>query len=126
MLALVEACTEAELPTFEDFWLLYPKREAKKDAAREWVRLSRSDQLDAIVALVDWRRVWSSRERAYIPHAATWLNGERWTDELPPDYMAAKERSPRVFAEREKADADRKAARPMPPELRALIASLRK
>jgi hypothetical protein len=38
------------------------------------------------VSLIEWRRVWQQKETQYLPHAATWLNGERWEDELPPEY----------------------------------------
>ena len=27
---------------------------------------------------------WALREIQFTPHAATWLNGERWTDEVEP------------------------------------------
>ena len=29
---------------------------------------------------------WTKDGGAYIPHATTWLNGERWTVELEPEY----------------------------------------
>src|SRR5574343_1375842 len=75
-----------EAVTFDDFWTLYPKRVARKDAVKAWTRMTLADRVDALVALVDWRRVWLARgEMEYVPHPATWLNGERWTDELPVD-----------------------------------------
>lgn len=69
--------------TFGDFWLLYPRRVARKDALRAWAKLTPEEQMAAVVAMVDWRRVWASKDREYLPHAATWLNGARWEDELP-------------------------------------------
>lgn len=77
---LVDNC----IPTFDDFWKVWPKREAKKDATRAWAKLSPASRiaaLDALPAHVDrWRR--EGRIRNHIPHPATWLNGERWEDEL--------------------------------------------
>lgn len=83
--------------TFETFWGLYPKRVAKKDAERAWNRVGSADHVDLLTALVAWRRVWLARgEMQYVPNPASWLNGERWTDELPP---GAAIKPPRVATE---------------------------
>lgn len=72
--------------TFDTLWSLYPKRVARKDAERAWAKLSEADKMQAITALVDWARVWRARgEMQYVPHCSTWLNGERFHDELPQD-----------------------------------------
>ena len=68
---------------FEDFWLLYPRRVAKKDAKAAWAKMREADRRASLVACVAWRRVWSMSEPEYLPYPATWLNGERWEDELP-------------------------------------------
>lgn len=72
------------VPAFEDFWAVWPKREAKKDARRAWDKLSTASRSAALAALpahvARWRR--EGRARNHIPHPATWLNGERWEDEL--------------------------------------------
>lgn len=81
--------TAAYEPQFADFYALYPRHIARKEAARAWARLTPDQQRAAVVALVDWRRVWewehSRREdfTNFIPYPASWLNGERWEDELP-------------------------------------------
>ena len=81
----VEAQQQA---TFDDFWTLYPKRIARLDAVKAWAKLSDAERMDALVALVKWRRVWLARdEMQFVPHAATWLRGARWEDELPSDSM---------------------------------------
>ena len=73
------------LGTFDTFWALYPKRVAKKDAERAWNRVDKADYGELFTALMGWRRVWAARgELQYTPNPASWLNGERWTDELPP------------------------------------------
>lgn len=72
--------------SFENFWLLYPRHVAKKAARVAWQRMTPTDQQAAIVAIADWRRVFAARDAEYIPHPATWLNGERWEDELPREY----------------------------------------
>ena len=76
-----------EKPTFPAFWLLYPKKVAKFDAEKAWNKLSEADRLDAIIGLVAWRQAWVRRnEMQFVPHAATWLNGHRWEDELPENW----------------------------------------
>lgn len=74
---------------FAEFWLIYPRHVAKVAAKRAWLRLARREKLAALEALVSWRRVWLQRdEQEFIPHPASWLNGERWDDELPADWTA--------------------------------------
>lgn len=71
--------------TFSTFWTLYPRHEVKVLALKVWDKMSESDRYAAIVAIAEWRKVWHRRETEtqFIPHARTWLNQCRWTDELP-------------------------------------------
>lgn len=77
---LVDQC----IPAFEQFWSAWPRREAKKAAQRAWDKLSSTKKIAALQALPahveQWRK--ENRARCHIPHPATWLNGERWEDEL--------------------------------------------
>jgi hypothetical protein len=68
---------------FATFWLLYPRRVAKRAAEKAWSRMTPAERYDAIVALVEWAKVWRAMEIEFVPHASTWLNGARWEDELP-------------------------------------------
>lgn len=73
------------IKTFEQFWSLYPRKVGKKPALRKWRQISPSPKLAAQIleslgkhlALPQWR------EARYIPHPTTWLNQERWEDEMP-------------------------------------------
>lgn len=82
------------IPSFEEFWAAWPKREAKKDAKRAWDKMPPQNKIAALQALpghVDrWRR--EGRARNHIPHPATWLNGERWEDELGEIFQPAQKR----------------------------------
>ena len=69
--------------TFDDFWLLYPRRVARRDAMKAWAQMTAAEQMAAVVAMADWRRVWATKDRDYLPYPATWLRGGRWEDELP-------------------------------------------
>lgn len=69
--------------TFDDFWLLYPRRVARRDAMKAWAQMTAAEQMAAVVAMVDWRRVWATKDKEFLPYPATWLRGGRWEDELP-------------------------------------------
>lgn len=71
---------------FETFWELYPRRVAKGQARRAWARLRPNAELRG--RIYDGVRrsaaYWNDQgtEKQFIPHPATWLNAERWEDEL--------------------------------------------
>ena len=70
--------------TFENFWSQYPKKVGKLTAKRSWEKLSLENQQKALEAIVEHRKYWSAKgtEWEYICHASTWLNQERFEDEL--------------------------------------------
>lgn len=120
-LALVhnDVPAQEQAATFDDFWLLYPRRVAKRDAQKAWSRMTADEQAAAVVAMVDWRRVWRGKDPQYIPHPATWLNGARWEDELPASNEAS--HASHVQAEPEKPFVKSV----MPEHVKALLAKLR-
>lgn len=73
---------------FEVFWKLYPNKKSKKDARKAWEKLKPGAELrlTLMTALGNHRisRDWAKDDGQYVPMASTWLNGERWTDELAP------------------------------------------
>ena len=70
--------------TFENFWSQYPKKVGKLTAKRSWEKLSQENQQKALEAIVEHRKYWSAKgtDWEYIAHASTWLNQERFEDEL--------------------------------------------
>ena len=70
---------------FESFWAAYPRKEGKKSARKAWDRLK--PDFDQRVKIMDALQVqkasdqWTRDGGQFIPHPATWLNGERWKDE---------------------------------------------
>ena len=76
----------AVAPGFEEFWLAWPRKLAKADAEKAWRKLSPDDLLRArILRAVREQRGsddWRKDGGRFIPHAATWLNGRRWEDQL--------------------------------------------
>jgi len=70
--------------TFENFWLQYPKKVGKLTAKRSWEKLSLDNQQKALEAIVEHRKYWVAKgtDWEFIPHASTWINQERFEDEL--------------------------------------------
>lgn len=71
---------------FEDFWQLYPRRQAKLDARKAWSKLNPSLELvQAILAAVDVQRrsqEWRKDGGQWVPLPASWLRAGRWMDEV--------------------------------------------
>lgn len=108
--------------SFDDFWLLYPRRVAKKDARKMWGRVPAELHVEVLTALVAWRQVWSDKDPEYLPHPATWLNGERWEDELPAGYRSSPPVAKNGAVARDQPPPVRTA---IPEHVRALLAKLR-
>lgn len=82
MLKLVE---QGEMG-FDTFWNAYPRKAAKKDAAKAWAKLNPSPELVLTILealkLQRQQESWLKANGAYIPYAATYIRGERWEDEV--------------------------------------------
>lgn len=70
---------------FEDqFWPAYPRKVGKENALKSFVKLRPDDDMLAVMlkaltaqaASEQWRK-----DKQFIPHPATWINGKRWQDE---------------------------------------------
>lgn len=71
---------------FEIFWNLYPNKKAKKKALDKWAKIAPDvDLVKKIITAVTTQagsEQWIKDDGRFIPHPTTWLNGERWNDEL--------------------------------------------
>ena len=70
--------------TFDLFWLMYPRKVAKLAASKAWAKLTAAECEKALAVLPDHIASWSDRSMEHVPHAASWLNGHRFDDELTP------------------------------------------
>lgn len=71
---------------FDEFWAKYPRKVARQAALKAWSRIAASVATADIMAGLDRARrseQWLKDGGQFVPHAATWLNGGRWTDDLP-------------------------------------------
>jgi hypothetical protein len=68
-------------PLFDAFWKVYPRKVGKGAAQKAWAMAVRKADPERIVEGVE-RYPWPE-DPSFVPHASTWLNGQRWEDELP-------------------------------------------
>lgn len=82
-----------DTPEFSEFWGIYPRKEAKPAARKAWQKaLNSGAEPGRIIEAARKHRHFHElecTEMKYIPHAATWLNGERFDD--TPQFEATKE-----------------------------------
>lgn len=72
-------------PEFARWWARYPRKVSKGQARTAWRKAVKKATPDDLVEALEnyaehWRR--ANTETQYIPHPATWLNGECWGDEF--------------------------------------------
>lgn len=74
---------------FESFWKTYPavSRKAKGNAWKAWSKARKNGmpelgELLEILKNHERSPKWQEKNGQYIPHPATWINGERWEDEI--------------------------------------------
>lgn len=69
---------------FDEFWSKYPKKVAKSSAKKAFEKVSAP--LETLLTAIERQKCseqWSKDNGQFIPNPATWLNQERWNDELP-------------------------------------------
>ena len=85
--------TAVEFPVF---WAAYPVKKGKQDALKAWKKLGLDGRAAELVAHV--RRMEREDVRwldSFIPHPATYLNGQRWEDEPEHKQSVATATTPR-------------------------------
>ena len=68
---------------FESFWNSYPRKEGKKRSMGIWSR--KKPPLSEILAFIEKAKAtdrWKKNHGQFIPQPTTFLNGERWNDDL--------------------------------------------
>jgi hypothetical protein len=70
-------------PSFHQFWSAYPRKVGKGAAQKAYAKAIKKAEPDLILARLEaWKGSKGFPEPDYVPHASTWLNGERWLDQL--------------------------------------------
>lgn len=77
---------EKYLQMFDEFWKLYPKKKDKANTRKKWLKLKPDDELfETIISALKKQmqsEQWQKNNGQYIPYPTTWINGERWEDEI--------------------------------------------
>lgn len=69
---------------FVIFWESYPKKVAKRKAELAFKKIKASEYPKIFEALEKHKKTdqWTKDDGKFIPHPTTWLNQERWNDQL--------------------------------------------
>lgn len=84
--------TETDPDLFDAFWNAYPRKDSKQNARKAFAKAAKAHGSGKLIEEIQrWAGLWESAgvEKRFIPHAATWLNGQRWDDEPPPPRLKA-------------------------------------
>jgi len=72
-------------PAFSAFWSAYPRKTDKGHGRKAWAKALKTGVDPQLIVLgAQAYATYCARDgtpQTYIPHPATWLNGERWSDE---------------------------------------------
>lgn len=70
--------------SFDTFWERYPRKVSKQQARKAWQALSAGERSLAYAVIEDHVALWwrEGRGLSTVPHASTWLNQQRFHDEL--------------------------------------------
>ena len=71
--------------SFDTFWREYPRKTGKGAARKSFEKAMKKTDLKTILNAVKAQREspqWTRDGGQFIPHPATWLNQERWEDEV--------------------------------------------
>ena len=75
--------TSKNMSIFDDLWKIYPKKVGKGTARKALTKALTKATIDQIQhSLALFVRSWGQQDKKFMPHLATWLNGERWDDEI--------------------------------------------
>lgn len=71
---------------FDKFWEIYPKKVKKKKAKEKFIKVCKDKMtFDKIIVGLNKHlksKDWTKEEGQFVPHPTTWLNNERWEDEI--------------------------------------------
>lgn len=80
-----ERIQKPDIKGFDDFYEMYPRKVGKALAKKHWERLAPDATLREKIALNLSKRIkgeWKEIKKEYIPHPGTYINNERWEDEV--------------------------------------------
>ena len=68
---------------FNDAWLAYPRKVGRGNAEKAWAKaIKKIDERQLCKLLSQYIDSLVGKDSKFIPHLSTWLNGERWHDDI--------------------------------------------
>jgi hypothetical protein len=70
---------------FDIFWKAYPRKTGKGDARKKFAKALTKTSFENIMAALGKVKAsaqWKKDDGQFVPYPATWLNQERWDDEV--------------------------------------------
>lgn len=68
---------------FEAWWTAYPKKVGKKPCHDKFLAKCKTEQIyQQMMKALEAQKLSDTWQRGYIPNPQTWLNQERWTDDI--------------------------------------------
>jgi hypothetical protein len=84
-LAHPEVSGVVEETPFDIFWKAYPRKTGKGDARKKFAKALNKTSFENIMAALGKVKAsaqWQKDDGQFVPYPATWLNQERWDDEV--------------------------------------------
>ena len=67
---------------FDQLWGIYPRKVGKGQARQAFRKAAKKIEFyDLLPKLMGYVETLEGKDKQYMPHLSTWLNGERWNDE---------------------------------------------
>jgi hypothetical protein len=74
----------SEPDEFDQWYSRYPRKEAKENAKKAFIKARRKTSLEALLSgLEQYKQSIKGKDRQFIALPASWLNAGRWEDEAP-------------------------------------------
>lgn len=84
--------------SFPQFWIAYPRKVGKAAAQKAYAKAIKKAEPETILARLEaWKGSKGFPEPDFVPHASTWLNGERWLDQLEGEKIVMSETEKQDF-----------------------------
>tara|TARA_R110000824_G_scaffold181444_1_gene362240 strand:+ start:3169 stop:3936 length:768 start_codon:yes stop_codon:yes gene_type:complete len=84
---------------FESFWKKYPRKISKSKALKIYCNIPDKEHPLILIGLKKYNTHWIEKgiEMEFIPHPTTWLNQERWKDEVEDKPIAIRVNDDRIL-----------------------------
>ena len=80
--------------SFDQFYEIYPRKENRRSAEKAWGKIPdnmKQQIIDDVKNRILNHEKWKDKD--FIPHPSTYLNGKRWQDEIMPYRDSGKNKS---------------------------------